>query len=169
MAKTYEAIATYTVSGSATATYTFSSIPATYTDLVIVLSVALTDLGGWECRMRLNGDTGTTYSNIALYSNGTTGTYRELSRNYFSMSTGGCPTDANVYRVYKISINNYSNSTTYKTGLSRSDLALGGALTSSAVASLWRSTAAINSVTIFAQAYNFAAGSTFTLYGIKSA
>ena len=33
---TYEAIATNTVTGSSTTTVTFSSIPSTYTDLIIV-------------------------------------------------------------------------------------------------------------------------------------
>jgi hypothetical protein len=61
-------------------------------------------------------------------------------------------------------IMNYSNSTTNKSALNRG----GGAGTNvEAYAGLWRNTAAITSVTVLTT--NFAAGSTFTLYGVKSA
>ncbi len=60
---------------------------------------------------------------------------------------------------------NYSNTTTYKTVLSRCSNPTGGTL---AVAGLWRSTAAITSITLTPTAGNWLSGSTFTLYGIKA-
>jgi hypothetical protein len=68
----------------------------------------------------------------------------------------------------------YSNSTTYKTWLSRANRA-SSALDyqgTDAVVGLWRSTAAITSITVKNRRggvdYNFASGSNFKLYGIQA-
>jgi hypothetical protein len=61
---------------------------------------------------------------------------------------------------------NYSNATTYKTMLSRAN---NGAAGVDAIANLWRSTAAISSITVKITGGNMKAGSTFTLYGIAAA
>jgi anti-sigma-K factor RskA len=62
---------------------------------------------------------------------------------------------------------NYSNTTTYKTTLSRFASTLYQVWTH---AGLWRNTAAINSIKVYTTAgANFNTGSTFTLYGIKAA
>ena len=64
---------------------------------------------------------------------------------------------------------NYSNTTTYKTLLSRSGT-LGGSYTGTTlIAGLWRSTSAITSILVGCTTNTFVAGSTFTLYGIKAA
>jgi hypothetical protein len=65
-------------------------------------------------------------------------------------------------------IQNYSNATTYKTVLSRG----GGANTGNLVIAYvgtWRSTAAITTIDLINDSGNFAAGSTFSLYGITAA
>jgi hypothetical protein len=68
--------------------------------------------------------------------------------------------------MLRVNVMNYANSTTYKTTLSRADAA-NEELT--AIVGLWRSTAAITSIKVAADAgINFSTGSTFTLYGIKS-
>ncbi len=73
--------------------------------------------------------------------------------------------DSIVNCTEHINVMNYSNTTTYKTILSRSS-----DLYTEASVNLWRNTAAITSIIIGAQgAYTFSAGSTFTLYGIKAA
>jgi hypothetical protein len=60
---------------------------------------------------------------------------------------------------------NYANTSTYKTVLTRSNKydRVG------AIVGLWRSTAAINSITLTAYSNTYAIGSTFTLYGIAAA
>ena len=64
-----------------------------------------------------------------------------------------------------INVQNYSNSTTYKTTLSRHSTQFAGAFVGT-----WRNTAAITSITIInLGAGGFASGSTFTLYGITAA
>jgi hypothetical protein len=61
---------------------------------------------------------------------------------------------------------NYSNTTTFKTIINRGNEA---SATTIAFVNLWRSTSAINSINIEQPGGgNFAAGSTFTLYGIKA-
>ena len=61
---------------------------------------------------------------------------------------------------------NYSNSTTYKTEISRSNTAASSVL---ARAMMWRNTAAINQLIIKQSSGNFNTGATFTLYGITAA
>ena len=59
---TYTPIASTTL-GSAAASYTFSSIPNTYTDLVLIASMADSNSGADQRMLvQVNGDTGTKYS-----------------------------------------------------------------------------------------------------------
>jgi len=158
MASTYTPIATTTL-GSAQASYTFSSIPSTYTDLIVVFSGIGTTTDFFS--IRLNGDTGSNYSLTDLYGTGSSAnSFRQT--NQTKISRNECVNQSNAI----IQINNYANTTTYKTTLSRSNSASDAAF---AVVGLWRSTAAINSITLLHDGSTFAAGSTFTLYGIAAA
>jgi len=159
---TYEAIATQTL-GSAAASVTFSSIPSTYTDLVLVTGAIGT--GDLQINGRVNSDTGTNYSTTYLAGNGTSAvSARQSSASsfgtdyYFSVTTNG--------NVTILQFMNYANTTTNKTILSRSNAADKGVM---ATVSLWRNTAAINSITLLASANNFNIGSTFSLYGVLNA
>jgi hypothetical protein len=162
MAKTYEPIATYTATGTPT-TYTFSSIPSTYTDLYIVLNLTSSGDNSGGFQWRYNGDTGSNYSWTYLGGNGSSAfSGRNTSQTFIDTAIG---TSGNP-NVHILQINNYSNTTTFKTGLIRtssSTTEVGGNV------SLWRNTAAINSITFIKPASSFANGSTFTLYGIKAA
>ena len=66
MAATYEPIATTTL-GSAASSITFNSIPATYTDLRVVLVGTTTATA--NCWLTFNSDGATNYSDTFLYSN----------------------------------------------------------------------------------------------------
>ena len=173
MPSTYEPINTYTVSGTSTATVTFSSIPGTYTDLILVgkLGSRTTDAFPY---LQFNGDTNTNYSYTQVYGNGTDDlSNRQSNINQLFNSDVWAKQDVlNSNVTYHIM--NYSNSTTYKTSIQRQDTAGGtGYAGSLAAVGLWRNTAAITSVAIKltsgGTAYNFYAGSIFTLYGIKAA
>lgn len=161
MASTYTPIATTTVSGSTTSAVTFNSFSG-YTDLRLIISHALTT-GTGSPLLTFNSDTGTNYSYSVLYGNGTSAlSARATSTAYIVI--GNCDTNFNISNV---DINNYSNSTTYKTALSRGATP---ALYTSAWVGLWRNTAAITSLTVTSPSPAYwAAGSTFTLYGIKAA
>jgi hypothetical protein len=165
---TYEPIATQTL-GSAAATVTFSSIPSTYTDLVLVLqgkSALSTD----DFQLYFNSDTGGNYSLTTLIGTGSTATsarYSNLSNGFYISRPGW--TSAG-FTTTILNFMNYANTTTNKTVLFRSganDNSSGYNGTEAEVA-LWRSTAAITSFTIDGGG-NIAAGSNFTLYGIAAA
>jgi hypothetical protein len=162
MPSTYEPIATTTVSGSSTTTITFSSIPSTYTDLVLIAD-ATASTSGQGMNLYLNGDAGTNYSSTRLYSNGSTVTSdRQSNGNFINFAIGGF----NNGQAVIAQIMDYKNTTTNKTMLLRqtNPTAFVGALVG-----LWRSTAAITTVEIIIAGGNYVAGSTFTLYGIKAA
>lgn len=169
MPTTYEPIATTTL-GSAASSVTFSSIPSTYTDLILVVSGSSTT--GTNARMRVgNGsvDTGSNYSFTSLDGNGTSAlSYRFTSETSYAMEWYSQFSTAPGNVTTEIThIMNYANTTTYKSILVRSNLVATGV---SAGVGLWRSTSAINVLNYFcASATTFAAGFTATLYGVKAA
>jgi hypothetical protein len=161
MPSTYEPIATQTL-GSASSSVTFSSIPSTYTDLILVFNGSSAS-GTPDLCARFNGDSGTNYSRTFLVGDGTSATSGRSS-SQASFVPGGVPNATNSTTVFNIM--NYANSTTYKTAICRDTLP---ANYTAATVGLWRSTAAITSIELFPSANSFITGSTFTLYGIKAA
>jgi hypothetical protein len=160
---TYESIATTTL-GSNQTSVTFSSIPSTYTDLIIVASTSLVAVGATNYLVTYNSDTGSNYSGTYLYGSGSaTGSGRVTSTNNMDISYQPTTSIGNfIFQVF-----NYANTTTNKTSLSRSNNATSGG--AYAYVGLWRSTAAITTISIAGGTNNIASGSTFSLYGIASA
>lgn len=161
MASTYEPIATTTLS-SAQASVTFSSISGSYTDLVLVISAKATS-SVVNHRMQFNADTGTNYSWTRLFGNGSSAQSDRGSSNA-SCLIGAI--DTTVFTADVISIQNYSNTTTYKTAIVRSN---NTSYNTEATVNLWRSTSAITEIKIITSSQQLETGSTFTLYGIKAA
>lgn len=164
MPKTYEPIATQTL-GTASNSVTFSSIPQTYTDLVLIVHILSNSIND-DLFARFNGDSATNYTVTFLRGNGTSVTSDDitgLSRARFSDNSSPTTTTANFSILH---LQNYSDSTIYKIMLSRANNAGVGV---DMHANLWRSTSAINAIEIFPASGNMAIGSTFTLYGIKAA
>ena len=159
MAKTYEPISTTTL-GSAAASVTLSSIPNAYTDLVLVVQNASTVEDA--VRLQYNGDTGSNYGHTQLGAD-SGGTFSTRGTSQTSLFNGYSSTGQNIHITH---IMNYSNATTYKTSLVRSNKIAGDVR---AITHMWRSTAAITSITVIQNAGSFSSGSTFTLYGIKAA
>jgi hypothetical protein len=166
---TYEPIATYTLSNSQN-DIIFSSIPSTYTDLIIVFNGKSTNAGtstnGMRCR--INSDSGANYSATYLTGNGSTASSsRDTSITYFECGEIS-QTDNTAPSQNIIHINNYANTNIYKTILCIANTAT--ALTRTVVAQ-WRSTSAINSITLSRDfgTNQIKAGSTATLYGITKA
>ncbi len=157
---TYTPIASVTLS-SAQSSVTFSGIPQTYTDIVFVCDIdgSLDD----STRIRFNSDSATNYSQTNLTGNGSTAaSTRSSSIAQISLGVGTATNQTNVIG----SINNYSNSTTYKTVLLRAN---NPAEVVAARVGLWRSTSAITSIEFFIASGNWVAGSTFNLYGVANA
>jgi hypothetical protein len=166
-ANTYVPIATYTVP-SAQASYTFTSISGSYTDLVLVANGSTVSSSNITLRVGNNSiDSGSNYSYTILNGNGTSATsVRYSTQTQIQPSNDDAYWNATVAGTMVIHFQNYSNTTTNKTILSRANHASLGV---AANVGLWRSTVAINQIFIGGASQNFVAGSTFSLYGIKGA
>ena len=162
---TYTPIATNTLS-SATNSVSFTSISGSYTDIIVVFNGAAST-SGVTASVAFNSDSGTNYSVTYLYGNGSSagsGRFSSATKMFLGFIQVGMGTafDAN----FIAHVQNYSNSTTYKTVVARSNVA---SQETEAAVGLWRSTSAITSMTFTTNTGNFASGSTFTLYGITAA
>jgi hypothetical protein len=167
MPSTYAPIATTTL-GSNTASVTFSSISGSYTDLVLIANfVGFTNTNTEAVSVRLNGDTGSNYSATFLRGNGTAASSARAS-NDNRMVVGATQTGTNTSAAMNIlQFMNYSNTTTYKTVISRYSQA---SLQAESDVGLWRNTAAITSIEFGTYGTNLTlAGSVITLYGIQAA
>jgi hypothetical protein len=163
---TYEPIATTTL-GSAASTVTFSSIPGTYTDLIVVANVGCSSASqraGWQ----VNSDTGSNYSRIVLVGTGSAVSADSEANATAAYgifdATNGVPTT--LVGNFITQFQNYSSTNTNKTALTRYNDAGGGTGVST---QLWRSNSAITSITFLLSGGNWIANSTFTLYGIAAA
>ena len=165
MAATYTPIATYTL-GSATTSYTFNSIPTTYSDLRLVFQGEFSG-NDWPFVQVGNGsvDTSAIYSATQLTDAGAK-SYRFSGLTYM-LGGGGHAGGANTQCNSLMDFMNYSNTTTFKTMLCRYNNVSSD---TTANISLWRSTSAINTIKVTAaNGTNFKIGSMFTLYGIEAA
>lgn len=158
---TYEPIATTTL--NSTTSFTFSSIPSTYTDLILVVNGVVSS-GTSNLNLRFNSDSGSNYSYTQLAADGATVlSSRQTNSTYARVDYYGyLSTTRSIHIVH---IMNYSNTTTFKTAISRANNTSNGL---SAVVNVWRSTAAINSVSS-ANVTDLGSGSVITLYGITAA
>jgi len=170
---TYTPIATTTL-GSAQASYTFSSISGSYTDLVLIINgYAVTQENSVLCQVG-NGsaDTGSNYSTTTLAGNGTSAlSNRQSSQTYMRFqSYGGLSISSSNPAVITAHFMNYANTTTNKTVLSRANQTTGTYPAVEAGVNLWRSTSAIDTIKVFPfTGASFATGTTLTLYGIAAA
>jgi len=168
---TYAQLATVTLS-SAVAQVTFSAISGSYTDLVLVMGYRSTRTNTYAYpKITFNGDTASNYSFTDINGSATSITSsRAANQTGFALTEGvGNTATSGIYGQFNISIQNYSNSTTFKTILNRA----GAAITNNSIAAavgLYRSTSAITSITIVDNnALDIMVGSTFSLYGIAAA
>ena len=156
MTNTYTPLATLTLTGTDTE-IVFSSIPATYRDLVLV--VAGTSDANTGLYLRFNSDTGTNYTTVGMYGNGS-------SAISFSQSLSFTNTNfiSNTQGVNTVQVMDYSATDKHKTILARASYAGNQA---QAAAARWANTAAITSITLFMDGgRSFQTGSTFSLYGV---
>jgi hypothetical protein len=165
---TYVALATSTL-GSAAASVTFSSIPATYTDLVLVLQPASTTFAD-NVGLNFNSDTGSNYSSTNLSGTGSVASGARAASPYVQVTNIIGTTGTLGAMTSTIHIMNYANTTTYKTVISRTGQIGATYNGNEVIVSLWRNTAAINTIVVKQSGSpNFITGSTFSLYGIAAA
>lgn len=168
---TYTLISSNVLSGSA-ASVTFSSIPSTYTDLVLKAS-ARTDRADYEdyCYVRFNGDSSALYSLTDLKGQAGSASstrFSSVTGDFFFYATASTAT-SNTFGSEEIYIPSYTVSQSKPFSLFT--VSENNSSTNSTIdvnAGLYRSNTAISSITI--QSYNsanFVSGSSFALYGIS--
>lgn len=169
MPATYEPIATTTL-GSAGLTITFSSITSAYTDLRLQIVWRKESTGlNQPIGLQFNSDTGTNYSTTFLYGDGTAaGSNRATSQVRVFNFTNSNDSSTTIPMLASIDIFSYAGSTN-KTALCAISGDKNGSGAVERQVGLWRSTSAINSITITTPSGNFATGTTATLYGILKA
>jgi hypothetical protein len=157
---TYTPIYSTTLS-STTSTITFSNIPTTFTDLVLVFNGAASSYV--NTYIYINGDSSALYGQTRLYGNGSTTTSARYNAATFAY-VGDVHTSQSSGTLHFM---NYANPNTHKTFLSRDNAANGGL---GGWSGSYRSTLPITSILFGATSgATFTVGSTFTLYGIKAA
>jgi hypothetical protein len=165
---TYTPIASVTLS-SAQSSVTFSGIPQTYTDLVLVAN-GRTSADGIYVNLRLNNDTSNTLSATRLLGNGSSASSSRATAQSLLTLTPNTAWDTTNPGTIIVQIQNYSNTTTNKTMLVRGNIerpGVGGEV--SAIVGMWASTAAVNRVDFSTGSSTFLAGTTFNLYGVANA
>lgn len=172
MAFTYTLINSTTLT-TGTANVTFSSLPATYTDLNIRCSVRNTTIGNnvSDFSLKINGLTGNIYSRTQINGDGATDTSTRTANtsinNFEDMMNGAASTSASFSNV-DIYIPNYA-------GSNNKPHSVVGAMETNAStayigiqANLINDTSPISSIVFTSGSGNFAVGSSFYLYGISN-
>lgn len=165
MTTTYTPLYTTTL-GSAASSVTINGFSSAYTDLVLVGVPKVT--AATTFAIRFNSDSASNYSETIMYGDGSSATSTRLSNQTEMRITYGATSRNTNTSNFIVNIMNYSNTTTYKTVLSRENAASDG---TGAIAGLWRKTPeAITSITIIPLSGGtiIDAGSTFSLYGVAS-
>ena len=173
MANTYKLISSVTVGSGGAANVEFTSIPATYTDLLIKGSFRHNSSVVYAyCKLRFNGITATNYSDRILYGdNGTAGSVSNSSVTSISggMSVGATAI-ASTFSNVEWYIPNYTSSNQKSVSIdavaeNNSATSANGYLT----AGIFTGTSAITSITLFPDSGSFVQYSTAYLYGISNA
>ena len=159
---TYIKIASVEVGAGGASSIDFSSIPATYTDLILKFT-ARADSGLTGVYIAFNGSS-SSFSGKYLEGNGSSAGSGSLAR-YVGTESASTST-ANTFSNGEIYIPNYAGSQ-YKS-FSADDVSENNGTTAYATlnAGLWSNTAVINQITLTITGHNFVQYSTATLYGI---
>ena len=178
MANTYTLIASSTVGSGGASSIDFSSIPATYTDLCLKLSLRTSNNTNARdyFMMRFNGSSSSIYSNRWMmgYDNGSTVSSSGSAQSYQNAFVADAnDATASTFGNAEIYFPNYAGSS--NKSLSADWVAENNASTFYGLgftAGLWANTSAINQITIYPStptpSGNFVQYSTAYLYGIKN-
>jgi len=174
MATTYEKIATVTVGSGGASSIDFTSIPGTYSDILIKLSGRVAGTGaGTQARFRFNGST-SGYSDRTLEGDGSsTLSFSRSGSSYIYnlclVQGGGGDPSPNTWGSADIYIPNYAGSNNKSVSFDSVTEKNGNPAYADLVAGLWSNTAAITSINITSQdGSNFVQYSSATIYGIKN-
>jgi len=170
---TFVKIASVTVGSGGAANISFTSIPSTYTDLCVKLSLRTTAAGVTDTPiMRFNGATNNTnLSTIRLMGNGSSASSSNPGAGLYLTRCPGSGATSSTFGNIDVYIPNYAGSTTKSVSIdqvSESNTTTVDGVTS-LMAGLWANTSAITGITVLSDnANDFVQYSTATLYGIKN-
>ena len=167
MANTYVKITTVTVGSGGAATISFTSIPATFTDLLVQFSLR-SDSGSAadNAEITFNGST-TTYSSKRLYGSGSAAASDSSSTYTTSSFINGDGATASTFGNGIIYIPNYAGSTNKSFSIDAVNETNATAAFMGLYAHLWATTSAITSIQLKPNGGSlFKQYSTATLYGI---
>lgn len=161
---TYDLITSQTLSTNATSV-TLSSIPASYSDLVLVVVSELSNVDTDYDFLRFNGDAATNYFGIIMRGDGASSASASFSSQNQMWVDGSASTITNNIKNLIIHIMDYSATNKHKTVLMRNNSTTQTVVTN---ASRWASTSAISSILYRPNSGTLAAGTILSLYGIVS-
>ena len=167
-ANTFVQIGSTVTVSTATASINFTSIPATYTDLVLYLSARNSDATAMrDFRVQFNSDTAANYTNFEVYG---ISSVAGAGTNITSQIQGAYNADsstANSFSNISIYIPNYASS--IQKPLLLDDVAENNSTSDAQariIGSKWSGTAAITSIELTNNSGNYMQYSTASLYGI---
>jgi len=171
----FESISTVTV-GTATATVTFSSIPATYSHLQVRVLARSADTGaGGVDNLVMSFNSDTTYTNYRshfLTGNGTTASSGTLQvATYFAYCgdmANSVSSNTQIYGGAVIDILDYANTNKNKTVRSIAGTDRNGSGAVALHSSVWLDASAISSIVLRFPTANISVTSSFALYGVKT-
>lgn len=170
MPTTYEAIATVTVGSGGASTITFSSIPQTYTDLVLLTSLRDTasTVGNAGIRVIFNGNS-SGYSTRWIFGTGSTALSTTDSGSWIRVGQQpGANATSNTFSNDFIYIPNYTVAVNKSISADSVGENNGTESYMTLTAGLWSNTAAITQIQLQSNSTSWAQHSTATLYGIKN-
>ena len=171
MANTYKLISSVTVGSGGAANITFSSIPATYTDLCVLLSVRSAATGG-DDQLRININSAGVGSNFTIRVLQGSGSSASSSSSTTGWIVGGFNANgntANTFSSVQVYFPNYAGSTNKSFSI---DSAMENNATTAYAelnAALYSNANAISSLSFTTSSANLMQYSTAYLYGISNA
>lgn len=166
MPTTYTAIATVTVGAGGASSIQFSSIPQTYSDLVIFASLRDNSASNWQnSQVTFNGGSG--FSSRALYEFNNSVASSTYASNIFTFNNSANST-ASTFGNLQIYIPSYASANNKSVSIDA--VSEGNAADQILVltAGLWSSSSAITQITLTPAGSAYVQYSTATLYGISN-
>ncbi len=165
MPVTYKKIASVTVGSGGAASMEFTSIPGTYTDLVLHLTGRYDGSTYPNALISINGST-SNFSSRVLYGDGAAAGSTDAVPRFISYNPGSSQT-ASTFGSTTAYFTNYAGSTNKSYSSDTVQETNGATAYSGLVAGLWSQTAAITQITVSPSTGNWVQYSTAVLYGIS--
>jgi hypothetical protein len=171
MATTYTLISSVTVGSGGAANIEFTSIPATYTDLLVKISAREESTTSFTLNLKVNNSSSSIYSSVYIQgdgSSGASGSSTNVALGNFSVVNSSSET-ANTFGSAEFYIPNYAGSNNKSFSVDSVTENNASTAYSRLAAGLFASSSAITQLTFYLSSGDLAQYSTAYLYGISNA